>query len=355
MSASRFTTWVVAILAIMLMSAQVSAQGQPKLPKEKVSSAGEIKAIEKGIFHVKNIGGDEWYIRVEAVPKDVFMKGEAEPSWLQTGMPVEFSGLFLTNRKGEPSGKAREPITKLKVFSSREDLTKKANAPVAAAPPVGVAKAPKKGSFLVGTKPKEEEPENTASFVVKGMLRNAKGGRMTVTTGKTTYTADLAADAKITVNISDYRFARAGDELEFEGWYIPGQKKYVHATSVWITAATILSGDKKTGRQVVASKTTPTTQKTSSSVPTADQRRAITELSQEIASAGKLFEELKIAEAVDVVKTVQAKMGELTGSGNPTVGRLLKSPYARLSTLHALLEMEGYKMPPLVDPNVAEK
>ncbi len=351
MSFPRFTLWPVAVLAIVLIAAQAAAQGQPKLPKEKISSAGEIKAIQQGVFQVKNIGGDEWFIRVEAMPKEIFMRGEAEGSWLRVGMPVEFSGMFLVNKKGQPLERAQEPITEVKIVSSREDPRTQANAPAAPAP-VGVSKEPARGSFLVGTKPKEEKPENTAPYAVKGILRSYKGARMTVATGQATFTADLAPDAKISVNISDLHFARVGDELEFEGWYIPGQKKYVHATSVWITATTTLSGDKKTGRRV-ASNAKPAPRKTTSSAPMADQRRAITQVSKEIASAARLYDEKSLAEAADAVKGIQKKIGKL--SGNPTAVRLLKTPYARLASLHALLEMDGFKMPPLKEPKLTSK
>jgi hypothetical protein len=45
-------------------------------------------------------------------------------------------------------------------------------------------------------------------------------------------------------------------------------------------------------------------------------------------------------------------MNELAGSGDSAVIRLLKSKFTQLRQIHALLEMEGYTMPPLKEPKV---
>ena len=63
--------------------------------------------------------------------------------------------------------------------------------------------------------------------------------------GSDTIQAELADDAKIGIDISDYRFARPGDSVQVEGWYYKGRPAQVYANQLTIVAATPLGVTEK--------------------------------------------------------------------------------------------------------------
>ncbi|MFV1966573.1 MAG: hypothetical protein ACC628_14200 [Pirellulaceae bacterium] len=228
MTASRWMAVAVGIAAFVGLFSPSWAQRRPNLPKDKISSAGKIKAIGGGVMHVENVGGDEWLVRVEAEPQNIILTGSALPTFLRPGMFVQFKGLF-TKR-----GIAQERITQLKVFSPQKST--KLGAVVQSAGP-DTAKN-NLGAFLVQAPKEEPDPEavQTNWYSVTGVIKGHKLRKMTVNVGRSDLKIELAENAEIVLNINDYRIARVGDEVEFEGWNYPGQKQLVHATRLSIRA-----------------------------------------------------------------------------------------------------------------------
>jgi hypothetical protein len=207
-------------------SSPSAAQRRPNLPRDNISSAGTIKALAPGVMHVENVGGDEWLLRVEASPQDVILTGSALPGFLRPGMFVQFKGLF-TNR-----GVAQEALQQVKIFSPKK--TTKLGAEKDAAGPD--TKANNFSAFITKAPEEETEPEakETSWYNVTGVIKKNKVRNLTVSVGRSDLKVELAEDAEILLNINDYRLARVGDEVEFEGWHYPGQKKFVHATRLSI-------------------------------------------------------------------------------------------------------------------------
>ena len=180
-------------------------------------------------MHVENVGGDEWLVRVEAPPQNVVVTGVALPSFLRPGMSVQFRGLF-SNR-----GVALENIKQMKIFTPQKN-TKFGVEKQAAGPDT---KKNNMSAFITEAPPEKPDPEAVEAnwYDVTGFVRSHKMGRLTVRVGSSDLKVVLDEAAEILLNVNDYRIARVGDEVEFEGWHYPGQKKFVHATRLSIRAS----------------------------------------------------------------------------------------------------------------------
>lgn len=84
--------------------------------------------------------------------------------------------------------------------------------------------------------------------------------------------------------------------------------------------------------------------------PTAEQRKAAAEIQTILQKAGALYKANKFNEAAAAVKDAQAKSEALLAAGDAETLNLLKPSLASLEKAHALLELEGIKLPPLKKP-----
>jgi len=89
------------------------------------------------------------------------------------------------------------------------------------------------------------------------------------------------------------------------------------------------------------------------SAPTAAQREEISQLSVSLTKAGNLFKQGKHQESADLVKEVQGKVEKLAAS-DKGLANFLDPLYAKLERAHALLELEGFELPPLKKPSEIE-
>ena len=87
--------------------------------------------------------------------------------------------------------------------------------------------------------------------------------------------------------------------------------------------------------------------------PTAKQRRQAASVRTAIRKAGNLFNQQKYRESVEVVKQVQEEVDRLAADSNQDMQLLLRPVYASLEKAHALLELEGFRLPPLNKPSAA--
>ena len=84
------------------------------------------------------------------------------------------------------------------------------------------------------------------TFTVRGTIKMCKDGKITVLPGKgPTIKAEVAADATIDVDTTDYRIAQPDDRVTVEGFAKKGQPNMVLAKSIKIELASPLSGAKK--------------------------------------------------------------------------------------------------------------
>ncbi len=89
--------------------------------------------------------------------------------------------------------------------------------------------------------------------------------------------------------------------------------------------------------------------------PTAQQREKAKALETAVAKAGNLYLQGKYKECGEVLRQVQEEFDQLTADGNPDMIGLLEGIYPRLLKAHALLELEGVRLPPLKKPSVASQ
>ena len=326
------SSWLAA-LTLLSVPADASAQQPLQIPKDQISSAGTIKGVRNGVFHVANVGGDQWLLAVAEDAEEVVLRGTATADWLRPGMAVQFQGNFFKNKSGQPQGEARQPVGELKVFTPREDSK------------MGIKEQSKRGSFLSSGSASDSALE-TAPFSVSGVLTKYRGNRITVVVGKTQIRAKLADDVEIQVDLTDPRLASAGDEIEFEGWHYVGQENQVYATNVWITLAHPL-GEAGAGQAA---------KKPNASVKdvTDEQRAAAQKIQTALARAKKWYESGDLTRAVAIVESVIEQWDSLTQSDEPVVRRLLDSHHKQLKLVHAFLEMEGCMLPPLPEASESE-
>lgn len=86
---------------------------------------------------------------------------------------------------------------------------------------------------------------------------------------------------------------------------------------------------------------------------TAQQRAAVAKVNASMATAGQLYSQKKYKDCVEAIKKIQSDVEALTAAGNQQIIKALRPTYGRLEKAHALLELEGYKLPalkPLVPP-----
>jgi|GEM_PF-1556121 len=325
----------LAIFAVLVLVSDSFAQRPVQIPKDQISSAGTIKAVQNGVFHVVNVGGDQWLLAVEKDADEVVLRGNATPQWLRPGMPVRFQGNFAKNKSGEPQGEAKDRITELKEFTTREDSK------------LGVKEEAKRGSFLSGG-PKSDSPLETAPFTIVGVLAKYKGGRMTVAVGSNQVQAQLAEGAKIEVDVADLRFAGVGDEIEFEGWSYVSQKEQVHATKVWITIARSLG--EENAKQVSKKDATAADDNASE-----EQKAVAKKIQTAIARAKKEYDAGAFADASGTVASIIEQWAGFIKSDEAIAARLLHPQHKQLKLVHAFLEMEGCMLPMLPElPEIDE-
>jgi len=79
----------------------------------------------------------------------------------------------------------------------------------------------------------------------------------------------------------------------------------------------------------------------------AEQRAEMLSIGTAMTKAGNLFKAGKFKEAGEAVKDAQARMEKLAAGGDKAVFDALQPGYQRLAKAHALLELEGVKLPEL--------
>jgi hypothetical protein len=87
--------------------------------------------------------------------------------------------------------------------------------------------------------------------------------------------------------------------------------------------------------------------------PTSQQRAKARELETAVSKAGNLYTQGKFKECGEVLTQVQSEFEKLVAEGDQDMINLLDGVYPRLLKAHALLELEGVRLPPLTRPSEA--
>lgn len=216
----------------------------PQMQREPVKAAGSIKEAMGGMLHVIGAGGDQWLVRLDPQPRSVSFMGTAEESWLQPGMLVRFTGIM------DRRGKILEPLSSLSVVSMRQGYVFGVSQEGAGAAAAG-NEGPKlfedpKPEKPVAPAKKPAGPVEPAAVMVIGRITSHKPGKLTIDAGtRKELKVELQEGAKISVDVADLSWAKAGDKVEIDGWAYPQQKQNVFAQEITVTASNPLVNEKK--------------------------------------------------------------------------------------------------------------
>jgi hypothetical protein len=183
----------IALLAVAVTLAQGPPNALAPPGAQAFEEEGTVKGIAPGGIQLMTKRNQPWLIQV--VPRQTVFKitGTAEPGFLQPGIPVRFTA--AVDEKGVLSDELQE----LEIYTPEGKN--------------GV------GTFPAGAdetaKPVAKLTEGTYDF--RGKVVVYRDGELTVIAGKKV-TGKVSADAKITVNVSDPRFAQAEDLIKVRGW-----------------------------------------------------------------------------------------------------------------------------------------
>ena len=219
--------------------ARMRQQGQ-QIQWENTDFTGNIKGMSSGLVQI-TAGMENWVVQVDARPQDVLYQGSADPAFVKVGMMVEF------NAKINKRGQAADPVQTMTIFTVREGRGVGLQAEGAAGAGGGgglfSSKPMADDTEKKGPKGKEED----AVYRVAGQVTKvSRLGEMTINCAGTTVKADLAKDAKITVDVNHLDFAQVGDKVEVKAKYPMGQKAAMQALATQITVSSVaLLGEPK--------------------------------------------------------------------------------------------------------------
>jgi hypothetical protein len=84
---------------------------------------------------------------------------------------------------------------------------------------------------------------------------------------------------------------------------------------------------------------------------TAARQQEIDALDASVTEAARLFQQKKFRQCSEAVREVQTKYEQLAAGGDAELIAALQKVYGRLAKAHALLELEGFALPPLKKPD----
>ncbi len=229
---SRGRAWVfLSMLGMSLSTAQAQNQPQPPLDEK-----GFVEAASGNTLTAKLERTLPWVITVVPNETQVTVTGTAEPSYLQSGLSIKFSGEL--DKKGTVLPKEIEQI---EIFT-----------------PQG------KGGVGVFDATNPDKPVRTpvdgTTYEIRTKVLSFKpeSNELTMTVGGKKIVAKTSASLAITVSSSDVSLAQEGDAVAVKGdvqqkpnpqTQAPG---YVTAQSVTVTLTKPLAGAVKKGKRAVA-------------------------------------------------------------------------------------------------------
>ena len=200
------------ILALIVAGVASSSFAQrpqrgPQIPTIEVKRKtveGTLENMRPGFLQVATPEGN-WVVAVDRKAK-VKVTGTAEPEYLRPGMYVRFEVELDGRKRAAPDSKIQE----ITIFNPQGPLD------------LGIASA--QGGFASEAEGEKDdakkEPATGGKYAVGGKLTGVKNGKLTIVAGDETIKTDLAEDATVGVDITDYRVASKGDKVTAEGSYV---------------------------------------------------------------------------------------------------------------------------------------
>jgi hypothetical protein len=242
----RFSIWVVVGLLVLASAAVAQAQFRGRPPQQGMPTGGEpippATAVKGTIESIMGTGivmsageNEKWRVIVQP-DASIRVTGPAELDFLQVGLYVQFSGAV-----DKKQGRVKDEVGKLTVFTPSKNLGTGVATDFGAA---GGGGAPgKPGAELLAP-----AGGDLQSQMVSGMITSIRANKLTVNVPGLSpkLKVDLVESPTIDVNL-DFRYARAGDNLEITKGTKYEKQFGVVATEGKITLAQPLSGHKKKG------------------------------------------------------------------------------------------------------------
>jgi hypothetical protein len=245
----------VALAGFALPSQQAAAQvygerrqPQVEIPREPLQCAGTVKQVGRGVIGLQTEAGDQWLVQVEARPQDLSFTGSADATFVKPGMWIRFT-TKLTRR-----GDAQEPIAMAEIYTPREGFG------VGVYPEGAGVGGGEGGPVFAPAEEEKPRPEAKAKVRDEDVVYRVGGqvtkisrlGELTINAGGTSVKATLTEDAKISVDVADLSFLRAGDSIEVRGWYPAGTKGRAIVSQVTASTAEPLTDPSKKKRPAPA-------------------------------------------------------------------------------------------------------
>jgi hypothetical protein len=175
--------------AVILGFALVPSWALAQTGKAVGGIKGSIKTIDAntGVITIADPNGKLSFVKMKQGGA-FSLEGTAEPAFLAAGHVVDFNA--KADRKGNIEGEIKEMrITEL--TGSLEPSFYSEERPAASDP-----------------------PEKTYKYFIRGTVKANKDGDLQIQANNVVVKGKLAADAKISFSLTDYRLAQTGDELE---------------------------------------------------------------------------------------------------------------------------------------------
>ena len=201
------------ILTAAIVSQSLPAQNLPARQNKPVTASpkGKIEAIKAGMVKIGTDSGESWLVRIPKTA-ELHVLGTAKPEFLRPGLYVRFKATI------DQRGVAQEKIAELKIFTPDKttvlgvfeegEVSNDADAPIKAEPE-------KRNK----SRAKKKTPQMQTLFCeVNGQLAGLKrNGQWTVRTPRGEITFALDENAAISLDITNYSYARPGDTISCTG------------------------------------------------------------------------------------------------------------------------------------------
>ncbi len=181
--------------------------------------------MQNGVLLVEAEDGKQWVVSPPARGESVEVKAPATLQFLKRGMTVHFTAEF------NAQGKAVSEVGRITVFTPTQDKR-----PGVYPMGGGGASPALKAIFNDGDRPVQPVQPQSKTFAVAGAIRSLTPMAIVVAAGSTAVTAPLGQTTSVAVEVKDLRYARPGDKIRINGWYIPAQPGRAYAKSINVTS-----------------------------------------------------------------------------------------------------------------------
>jgi hypothetical protein len=186
---------------------------------QQFSGSATIRAVGSLGLEVTDANGKNWALKPDKNCQ-IVVTGTADPDFLKPDLLVRFTAQF------DKKGNATVPLNELEIISQQAAIT----------------------SLKAESSAKKDSAAAATNGPTVGHIKSIKNNQLTVQTPGGTYTAELSANPSIKVNVSDLRWAQAGDKVDASGYYSPQGLALAERISVTLATPLGENGKKKIGK-----------------------------------------------------------------------------------------------------------